>query len=481
MGDACPYCGIHTEPTTLKEALEFCSKLSICGGSRLEEAEGFLAHIKKEVNTYYRVGHYFNKCEGSAAMTIHNCHEIYRKLIDEHSSKDPEVSSLLGYSKCLTDCAATFECLVPQLFGTLYFLYFMCNKTEFGTVGGGLWESAKTVKSDNNLQGWLTDQSLRPNNSNDKLLKGGFTKAELSEKHNVESLVNIHYGSDWLIGGVSDGYLQRLLAPIIFRHAWHRGKTAHTLLFLKEFIHVIRDVNPAGIVGISEFPAFLNTCNSCHVSIQRLFEKLYPVCKEHTKLYEGAIMSDHESLNLYYNWIKENVDPLITSLKEMKVDCSNWNQGNVICGKSYGPFPWGFVFMDTDWVSGQNDKKFMAVLKTMIEDLNKLKELSNRQFEQLTATSGEEEETCDVSTPGEITTIGSDSESGASGAVSPPASSVNGDGGVHNGAVTAYLSTNKGTSKEESTSSNANSIAAGVTAVVAGAAAVIAIQHALNL
>lgn len=479
MGDACPYCGIHIEPNTLKEALEFCNSLSMCSSSQVEATGGFYHQIKKDASNYYNCEHEFGMSEGPIACVVQKCHEILTKLVGKDMCNGKNVRKEVSLFDCVAHCASTFEMLVPHLFGTLYFLYFMCNRNEFGTFGGGSWDSANTVASNENLREWLTDECVLLITPKQKTAKRGFKKAELSEKHNVESLVNIDYGSDWPIGPIYDGYLQRLMVPMIFLKEWHRGKTAHTLLFLKRYIHLLHYGNTEEASGIPNVTDFLTACNSCYVTMQVLFEKLYPVCKENTQLYLDALRQDNRALLLYYQWLKENTASLIASLREMKIDCQQWNQDNLKRGKSYGPFPWGFVFTNTDWVSGENDKILMSLINALIQRLDCLKDVMT--MKALSATGGEEHGSADAPTPPQPTTNSSASESESSKYACLPKAPAVGGGESQSEPVVAHLSKTEGASTAESTSSNATKIATGVTAAVAAAASIIGIQQILHL
>lgn len=387
MGKVCSDCCLPTEPTSLKEALEFCSGLPKSDIHEKSNFNALLAQIKLDVKDYYYYEHDFDRWNGSIAETIRKCNAILKVILGDDVTEDKTRDSELPV-QCVTHCANTLEKLVPQLFGILYFLYFMWNKTKFSTFGGGgLWKSEKHAKNDENLQRWLTDEYKLVSLSKDKTLNRGFDMDDIKGSDTVESLVIEGNGSDWLVGPIRDGYLQRLMVPMIFVKEWHRGKTAHSLLFLKQFTHQLDEGTlKHSSSRISNVSTLLNTCKSCLATIQILFEKLYPVCKENSRLYHGTLRTDEQSFNLYYKWIKDNIVDLIGSLKEMQEDCKHWNQDSLMRGKSHGPFPWGFIFIEKTCDSGQNHGTLATIIDIVIVDLHQLKETILQPSPQMAAT-----------------------------------------------------------------------------------------------
>lgn len=380
---------LHNEPTSLKEALEFCSGLINHDGVHQTRLKNVLQQIKRNVDKYYFSEFGFDGTDGSIALTIRRCHGILQKLIVKEKAADHNLSGDLPHCESIYHRSTTLQGLVPRLFGTLYFLHFMCNNTEFGSVGGGAWSTLTSLHGHHNLQRWLADRDEPSGSSKGKILQRRFHDEELNKHTTVERLTSEEIGQQQLIAHTHVGVLQRCMIPMIFVCQWHRGQTAHTLIFLREFVHKLHDGTLKDERDIGNPLGLRNSINSCHIGIQMLFEALPPVCMKHNKLYHATLRSDYDSFQLYYDWIKHNISYLIESLGEMKADCELWNQNNLIRGKSYGPFPWGFVFKDATWVNGQNQFTLVPLVEKVMEDLNNLRDIMNDEPEQ-TAASGEQ-------------------------------------------------------------------------------------------
>ncbi|GIX60783.1 secreted antigen 1 [Babesia caballi] len=267
------------------------------------------------------------------------------------------------------------------MFPPLLFLWFNAND-QTGSVKGTKWKDQYCYGYTGNLDlhNWLTDSS-----GGHGFIRRGMTYANLATIKGLP--LSQKLGIKYLTEG---GSLQKALYGLIFlTPGWYREHTANAMLFLEEICEYIfyGKINVSSCSWLKEPEQFDAVCKSLYGKLTWLngsgifnstetpptLGAVYNYSPNYTNnMYHSKLKP--ENFKLYISWLTDNLQHIINALKEMENSARSWTPNGLESAQNTGPFPYGFLFRDTNWES--NKYTFCTEINDIIEGPSGLRALA---------------------------------------------------------------------------------------------------------
>ncbi|GIX60922.1 secreted antigen 1 [Babesia caballi] len=250
---------------------------------------------------------------------------------------------------CAEECAIILLDISPDLYNTLFYLYFQVTPS-FKRRGSGEWETQTCKKhfhSDNYLHEWLIGSQgiSSSSSSNGTILSGGYRNEELSTKTG-DDLHNILFS--FVDGEGEETSFSKLIVTISLASDLTEASTAASVIWVVAFSKaVVRDT----FVGKLTDPistCISEACSNVLTNITLIAPEgskgsnLIALCEGTVDYYTRNIKSD--DFDACIEWLKDNLQEIIRNLQKMGAVCKDWDNNMLEYGKYAGPFPYGFMF-----------------------------------------------------------------------------------------------------------------------------------------
>ncbi|KAK1939120.1 secreted antigen 3 [Babesia divergens] len=372
------------EPETLKDILDLLVKLGT-GDSGFSSVSGYvLLKLEEEAKKYFKDGSEDSDILSSLGTVFTRAKTIRGSIISD-SRGYPKYSSLNDHDShdCVPKALKTW---LPKAYAALLFMLFNCDR-EFSGYSLGEWKDQKVNDSGVSSQdifNWLTKEKTGALILTPGLIKRGFSDRQLTSNTGQTVAQNIKES----LGHDSAKALQKALSYLLFSCDWDNALLGHALCFLSMFCVTVQSPQK-NFKGYSEelkdvclglsgsLTSFLNGSSQSHI---------LAVSQGTSNVYSGVFKD--ESLDDYCDWLKDNLERIIQSLKAMSSDCKNWSSPHSFeWGYTAGPFLYGFVPKDKSWMNRINENLPKAITP-LIESLNELQKALEPSSSTAAAAAG---------------------------------------------------------------------------------------------
>ncbi|GIX65656.1 secreted antigen 1 [Babesia caballi] len=376
-------------PKTLKEALDLLGSLHKSSSSKQQVIQALQTKVETVMGQL--------KNGGGIATNF----DTLCQMADELRTTISSENHYFSFDNSSTDCTDRLVKyvlkLLPNLYSTLYFLFFNINDTLWNTYGGGKWayEDTNPVSS---FEYWLMATSKTGKDSDKKFcrnscvrfLPGGYDPY----KFKVTDGYELYYSLSQLVNNDAGtgGALQYLLICLFPITPWYTSNTATAIAFFKHFFR-----NAASVP--------LNQEPEKETDLKAAWEKVSEAIKPFTPegnheghdhllvaLYEGSDRYYDDVFNpinheTHIRLLQKNLGNVITSLKTMARDCVSWSKQAIDHGSMAGPFPYGFMFggawdeaMEHDWETTK--KRLPEAISALASSLTDINNIVNKDSDQ---------------------------------------------------------------------------------------------------
>ncbi|KAK1935290.1 secreted antigen 1 [Babesia divergens] len=350
------------DPKNLKDILELLDKLY--NASSLKDSVG--QKLVQDVQKYFKDAEKFYGSRSGFLSDVFTKSSFIRITILDRSGTYDKYNDLTdrshtGHEDCVKKISEALKKFLPRGYAALYYLYFMCSKTDFSGMHGGQWSNNNVKASGQKLYQWLTDNRL----VTPELIERGFVDRELDTSNDGSTVAST---ISQIIKHDTPGPLQSALSHLLLACPWHDSLLGHACLFLSTFCDQVKDHGEKfqNYFSSSDFEELQRVCSTVKENLQPFTHAsglpLSAVCHSNSDLYSG--LWNPEAIPLYVKWLKENLDSIIESLTLMSGECTKWDSENLQTAKTAGPFLYGFVFKGS-W----SDGTFKSQLPSKISSL----------------------------------------------------------------------------------------------------------------
>ncbi|GIX60711.1 secreted antigen 1 [Babesia caballi] len=370
-------CSYIEFPTTLKQTLDFLSKLKDLNAANmlaneLKNKDGF--KIFKETSS-------ISKIEINLQHLLDCADELRKKIVSKQETMqygDYDNLKNPNNEGCIERCVNILIGILPKLHATLDFLSFHVNGIWYDR-GGGRWRSYTCNQTNQPLFKWLTKSKETPSStiSNSKVFRGGYN-GPLSQNLGsalAEPLQQL------VLRDFPGGCLQNILIYLLIDNFWSYNGTASALTFVavicgavtrrvfdeQEAYQKLKSKLAPICMSLSEsvisFTCGDGTDSTCLVALHR----------DSVTHYELVLESHY--FTDYLSWLKININVLIGFLTDLSIDSKFWRLESLKNATHSGPFPYGFMFgskwtRDVTWESARQETS--EAINKVIADLRRL-------------------------------------------------------------------------------------------------------------
>ncbi|KAK1935538.1 secreted antigen 1 [Babesia divergens] len=377
-------CKSFPEPQDLKDALELLEKLKDTVLAKKNVGQKLLKDVEtycKETDQFYKDSSHESTSSSFLWSVFTTAQSIRRTILDmgRTSGKYNNLDNDHGkHNDCIAEALKT--CL-PKAYAALYYLYFMCSK-ELNGMQGGTW-SGQNVKASGifgtDLHNWLTDGQKTFGGESKPftpgLIKRGFPPGQLHDSNKGQTVAG---AIKHILYHDTPEAFQKVLAYLLFACPWHESLLGHACLFLHKFCS---EVSTEGERLKGKFKGYSeelkNVCQGLQSSLTSFLNgssqsHILAVSQGNSNVYTGVFKDD--SLDAYCDWLRGNLKNIIGSLEKMSSDCKTWGTSmSFQMGFTAGPFKYGFVPKDSDWMN-RIDEKLQGPIQTLTASLRELQQ-----------------------------------------------------------------------------------------------------------
>ncbi|GIX66178.1 secreted antigen 1 [Babesia caballi] len=254
------------------------------------------------------------------------------------------------------ECANIFLEILPNLYNTLYYLYFQVT-TSFRRRGSGEWQTQTCKKdfyNDDYLHKWLISRRGIPSSSTSRaaILPGGYDEEELGS--NTGDYLH-GFLLELVDGEGEETSFSKLIVAIIFATDLKEASTAATVIWVAAFCRAVVEGAFSRKLADPIITCISKACSNVLTHITRIAPQkrksgnLVSLCRGTVDYYTDNIKSGNP--DVFIKWVKKHLATIISNLRRMDTACKEWVYIDFNQGKYAGPFSYGFMFGIT-WNSG---------------------------------------------------------------------------------------------------------------------------------